>query len=395
MDKNKKGGSNFKKFWLPLFLFAVAIIIFYKVVDRLPQVFSAILDVIGVISPFIGGLIIAFVLYKPVFKFEKLLLKSKKTFLKNHARGISVLGSYCSLILILTLILYLLLPRIFSSAMSLVQNLPTYYNSAVEYVKTLSGEDGKIFGFDVNKILSSLSVSNILSYFDLSAVGKYAGEIFSATGTVIDVFMAFVVSVYVLLGRNHLIKVARKILSMVLTKEKVQKLGRYSIRISDIFYSYIYSQLIDAVIVCILCFIIFSIIGVPYGSLLAILMGLCNMIPYFGAIIGGGVTVIVTIITSGNFLKAIIVLACIIVVQQVDANLIQPKIVANSVGLKPIYVLLAIMIGSGLFGFVGMLICVPVMAVIRMIIVDYMKHLGGEDTLIVKKQKELAAEKTE
>ena len=320
MDKNKKGGSNFKKFWLPLFLFAVAIIIFYKVVDRLPQVFSAVLDVIGVISPFIGGLIIAFVLYKPVFKFEKLLLKSKKTFLKNHARGISVLGRYCSLILILTLILYLLLPRIFSSAMSLVQNLPTYYNSAVEYVKTLSGEDGKIFGFDVNKILSSLSVSNILSYFDLSAIGKYAGEIFSATGTVIDVFMAFVVSVYVLLGRNHLIKVARKILSMVLTKEKVQKLGRYSIRISDIFYSYIYSQLIDAVIVCILCFIIFSIIGVPYGLLLAILMGLCNMIPYFGAIIGGGVTVIVTIITSGNFLKAIIVLACIIVVVVVIAK---------------------------------------------------------------------------
>lgn len=395
MDKNKKGGSNFKKFWLPLFLFAVAIIIFYKVVDRLPQVFSAILDVLGVISPFIGGLIIAFVLYKPVFKLEKLLLKSKKTFLKNHARGISVLGSYCSLILILTLILYLLLPRIFSSAMSLVQNLPTYYNSAVEYVKTLSGEDGKMFGFDVNKILSSLSVSNILSYFDLSAIGKYAGEIFSATGTIIDVFMAFVVSVYVLLGRNHLVKVARKILSMVLTKEKVEKLGRYSIRISDIFYSYIYSQLIDAVIVCVLCFIIFSIIGVPYGSLLAILMGLCNMIPYFGAIIGGGVTVIVTIITSGNFLKAIIVLACIIVVQQVDANLIQPKIVADSVGLKPIYVLLAIMIGSGLFGFVGMLICVPVMAVIRMIIVDYMKHLGGEDTLIVKKQKELAAEKKE
>lgn len=395
MDKNKKSGSNFKKFWLPLFLFAVAIIIFYKVVDRLPQVFSAILDVLGVISPFIGGLIIAFVLYKPVFKLEKLLLKSKKTFFKNHARGISVLGSYCSLILILTLILYLLLPRIFSSAMSLVQNLPTYYNSAVEYVKTLSGEDGKIFGFDVNKILSSLSVSNILSYFDLSAVGKYAGEIFSATGTIIDVFMAFVVSVYVLLGRNHLVKVARKILSMVLTKEKVQKLGRYSIRISDIFYSYIYSQLIDAVIVCVLCFIIFSIIGIPYGSLLAILMGLCNMIPYFGAIIGGGVTVIVTLITSGNFLKAIIVLACIIVVQQVDANLLQPKIVADSVGLKPIYVLLAIMIGSGLFGFVGMLICVPVMAVIRMIIVDYMKHLGGEDTLIVKKQKELAAEKKE
>jgi len=100
--------------------------------------------------------------------------------------------------------------------------------------------------------------------------------------------------------------------------------------------------------------------------------------------------VLVTIISSGDILKAVIALVCIIVVQQLDANLIQPRIVAESVGLRPIYVLLAIMIGSGLFGFVGILISVPVMAVIRMLIVEYIKSLGGKDTPLVEKQRELA-----
>ena len=105
--------------------------------------------------------------------------------------------------------------------------------------------------------------------------------------------------------------------------------------------------------------------------------------------------VLVTLISTGNFITAIIALASILVIQQIDANIIQPRIVAESVGLKPLYVLLAIMIGSGLFGFVGILVSVPVMAVIKMIIVDYIENLDGKDTPLVKKQKELAKENNE
>ena len=119
------------------------------------------------------------------------------------------------------------------------------------------------------------------------------------------------------------------------------------------------------------------------------------MIPYFGSIIGGVGVVLMTLVSSGDLLKAIIAMVGIIVIQQIDANIIQPRIISESVGLRPIYVLLAIMIGSGLFGFLGILISVPVMAVIRMIIGDYMKNLGGRDTPLVEKQRELAAEKAE
>ena len=395
MQKKKSSVSNFRKIWLPLFLFVVAIITFYKVVDDLPKVFAAILNVISVISPFIGGIVIAFILYKPAYALEKLCLKSNKSFLKNNARGISVLACYLALILLLAVILYLFLPRFFNSVMELVQDLPSYFNSAVAYISGLIGPDGKIFGIDVSGILSSINVNDILSFFDLNAVGKYAGEILGATGAIVDVFMAFVVSVYVLLGRNHLIKVFKKLLSLVIPRERISKFKGLSVRISEIFYNYIYSQLIDCAIVCVLLTIVFYIIGLPYALLLGILMGLCNIIPYFGSIIGGIGVVLITLISSGDILKAVIALALIIVVQQVDANLIQPRIVAESVGLRPLYVLLAIMIGSGLFGFVGIIIGVPVMAVIRMIIVDYIKRLGGKDTPLVEKQRELAAEKEE
>ncbi len=390
MQKNK---SNFRKFWLPLFLFVVVVIVFYKVVDRLPQVFATIFDLLGVLGPFIGGLAIAFVLYKPAYALETLCEKSEKTFLKKHARGISVLTCYLVLILLLAVMLYLLLPKIFESIVNLVQNLPTYYNSAVNQIKSMAGPEGEMLGFDVNELFEKIDVKSILGFFDVATISKYASGIVGATGTIIDVFMAFVVSVYILLDRAQLAKTFMRVLGLVIPKERATKFKNLTIRVSGIFYSYIYSQLIDCAIVSVLLFIVFSIIGVPYALLLAILMGLCNMIPYFGSIIGGIGVVLMVLVSSGDVLKAVIALVCIIVVQQIDANVIQPRIISESVGLRPVYVLLAIMIGSGLFGFIGILISVPVMAVIKMIIEDYMKNLGGKDTPLVQKQKELAAEK--
>jgi len=396
MQDKKSSISNFKRFWLPLFLFVVAIIIFYKVVDRLPQVFSTILDLLGVISPFIAGLVIAFILYKPAYALETLIIKSKKKFLRKHARGMSVLGCYLGFFLLLAGMLYLILPRIFESVLNLVQDVPKYYDSAVNKLKNMAGPEGKLFGIKVDDMLKKININSILSFFDLNAksIGKYATGILGATTAIVDVFMAFVVSVYVLLDRAKLAKSFIRIISLIVPRERVNKYKGLTIRVTGIFYRYIYSQLLDCVIVSILLLIVFSIIGIPYALLLAIFMGLCNMIPYFGSIIGGMIVVLMTLVSSGDILKALISLVCIIVIQQLDANIIQPRIISESVGLRPIYVLLAIMIGSGLFGFMGILISVPVMAVIRMIIGDYMQNLDGEDTPLVRKQREFAAEKT-
>ena len=388
MDK-KTPTFSFKKFWAPLFLFAIAVICFYKVVDRLPSVFSAILGFVGILSPFLIGIVIAFLLYKPANAIEKLIKKTKNEFWSKHARGFSVLICYIVLLVVLAAVLYLILPRLFSSIVALVNNIPEYYNSATEYLKDLAGRDGKILGFELSDITKEFSITKILSYFDFSYVAKYLGEVFKATGALVDFVLAMVISVYILLIREHLIKVCGKMISMIIPAKKVRGIRRFLGTTCGVFYSYIYSQLIDAVIVSLLCLIVFSIARLPYALLLALLMGVCNLIPYFGAFIGGAVVVFVTLVSTGNFVQAIIAFALVIGVQQLDANILQPKIVADSVGLRPIYVLLAITIGSGLFGIVGMLISVPLFAVIRMLVLEYMNSLNGEDTPLVKKQEEL------
>ncbi len=390
--QNKK--LKFTSFWLPLFIFAVAVICFYKVVDKLPNVFEGIGTFISILTPFILGVAIAFVLFKPMTLMEKGFKKSKFAFFKKHSRGISVLISYILFFTVIAALLYLILPKIFASIMSLVNNIPTYYKMVVEYLKDLAGSDGKILGYEIALLTGeNFDISGILSMFKFDDIMQYAGEVFKATGAIVDTVMAFVVSVYLLLGYEHLIKVCGNLARLIIPKERVISLYRFMGRTCDIFYNYIYSQLLDALVVAVLCFIIFAIIGIPYALLLAVVMGICNLVPYFGAIIGGAGVAFVTLISTGDLIKALIALACIIGAQQLDANVIQPKIVANSLGLKPIYVLLAILVGGGLFGFLGILLSVPIVAVIRMLLLDYMAKVGDKGTSLVRRQEKIMAVK--
>ena len=384
-EKNK---FTFKEFWLPLFIFAVVVICFYKFMDKLPAVFGAIGSFIGIISPFIIGLLIALLLCKPAGKLENLLKKGKNKFFSKHSRGFSVLACYIALLLIIAALLYFIIPRLVSSIVNLVNHVPEYYSSLLKYIDGLAGSDGKVLGMEVSKIKSYINPNAIISYFDFSTVSKYAGELFKATGAIINFSLSVVISIYMLLGREHLIKVGGKLLRMLIPKQKVHSLYRFISRSCNIFYNYLYSQLIDALIVSALCFVIFFIARIPYAILLALLMGVCNLIPYFGAIIGGFGVVFVTLISTGNIVQALIALACVIGAQQLDANVLQPKIVSDSLGIRPIYVLFAITVGGGLFGLVGIIFGVPILAIIRMFIVDYMNNLGNKETPLVQKQEE-------
>ncbi len=390
--QEQNGHFTFKKIWFPLFLFAVAVICFYKVVDRLPSVFSSIFDFIAILSPVLWSLVVAFLLYRPANGLEKWLKKGKNKFFQKHARGFSVLVCYLVAFVILGVSLYLILPRLFLSIVSLVNNLPKYYDGIMQYLNDLAGQDGTILGFEIKAIQQELTLSKLLTYFDFNKIAKYMGEVFKATGAVVDFFLVMVISIYMLLGRDHLIRVCGKLLSLAIPGKKVRSIRRYLGRTCDIFYHYIYSQLVDAVIVTVLCFIVFSIVRLPYALLLALLMGMCNLIPYFGAFIGGATVALVTLLSTGNVWQSFIALLCVLGVQQLDANVLQPRIVADSVGLRPIYVLVAITIGGGLFGVLGMLLSVPIFAVIRMLVLEYMNHLNGEDTLLVKKQHELSGD---
>ncbi len=365
---------KFKTFWLPLFLFAAAIICFYKTLDKFPDVWHFFLRFLGIFSPIVVAVVIAFLLYIPQNAIENLFKKTKDSnFWHKHSRGASVAITYILIIGLFALVVYFIVPALVSNAAKLVKNLPDYYYNTINYIKSLGGQDGKIWGIDVSNIEKMVSLDNILSFFDFSSVGKYLNEIAKLGSGALNFLLSVVMSVYMLCSHEKLILTFGRVLNIVFKKKTLFIVYSYVARGCEIFYDYLYGAFLDAIIVSVEMSIAFSIAQIPYAILLGIFVGLFNLIPYFGSIISCIITVAITFITTGNWVTALIVFAIILVLQQIDANLVQPRVIGNSVGVKPFYVVVAITLGGALFGFIGILVSVPATAFIRMVIIDYMR----------------------
>lgn len=355
------------KEWIPPFVFVAAVIIFYKLIDWIPGLFSFIGNFIGILSPFFIALIIAVILYVPSSKIEALLKKKNDPMLSKCARGISVLLTYLVFIALIVLAFSFVIPRIIESIVNLIDAIPDYYNTITKLFEERMDANGKFYGIDVKGLLSFLTPERVLSFFNLSDVTSYIGKVVAFGSSIISVIIGFIVSVYMLLARERLTKSFRKFFSIFLPESALKKTGKFTVAAANIFNKYIYSQLLDACILGIFMSIALSIIGLDYAILFGMLIGICNLIPYFGATISCGVVIIFSMISQG-FGKALIVAIVIIVIQQLDANILQPRIVGDSLGLHPFYVLLAITIGSGYFGFWGILIGVPIIAIIKLLV---------------------------
>lgn len=360
--------------YITAFLFVAACIVIYKTIDNIDLILSGISIVFSVLTPFIIAFVLAFILYVPTGNVERLLKKTKKQFLFKHARGISVSSVYIALLLLLSVLLSFVIPPIIGSLVDLLSNLPDYYDNAIQYVKENISTDSKIFGnFDLSAFLDSITIQKFFEGFDLTQLKTYAQGVFAAGSAIVTFFIAVVVSVYMLLSRESLIATIKRVSSLFLSDNRKSILGTYLQRIGKIFYGYIYSQAFDSLIVGTFCVIAFSIAGMRYAVLMGILVGLANLIPYFGAIISGVGVVLLSLLTD-NVFTAIIAAVIILVVQQVDGNFLQPRIVANKVGIQPLYVLFAITVGGGLFGVIGIYLGVPTMAVVRMLLNDYLDY---------------------
>lgn len=366
-DKN-----NMQKFWIPAFLFIAAVIIFNKAVNILPAVFALLRILLGAAGPVIIGFIFAFVLFIPQNWLEKKLRAVKPRAFSGHARGWSVTVTYMLFLIVIGVFLSFIIPWIVKNLTDFVSNAQKYYDSGVNFVKQYLDKDGRIFGFDLLSALESFSMNDLLKKLDLSQLSRWADGVFKVGSALFDFVVALIISVYMLLSREHLVRVVGKALTLLLPKKKVLQMYAYINRISSIFYSYIYSQLLDSMVVSLLMSVILLILGVPYAPLFGLLIGLCNLIPYFGAIISCGLVAVFELVTAG-WIKALITLACVIAAQQFDANYMQPRIVGHTVGLRPIYVLVAITVFGSLFGFIGILIGVPIIATLRMIVLDLLK----------------------
>ena len=376
MNEIKKNLSK----WMYYFLLAVAIIIVYKFFDNFTVIGQAINRFFDVIAPFLAGTLLAYLLYIPASRIEKKFQKSKKKFIKKRARGISVFITYILAIALIILLVNVILPVVIDSVMELVSNFQNYWNVAMEKLGALP-DNSILKSEQAENIVKSVgeSIQNIdfTQYISSDKITGYIKSVIGVASGIFDVFVSFVVSVYILLQRGSIMSFARKLTMAIFDEKTCNKIGKYVDSTNRIFFKFISGQIIDGIIVGILVTIGMSIIGVKYAVLLGFMIGLFNIIPYFGAIVAVAISVLITLITGG-ISQTLIMAIVVIILQQIDSNIINPKIIGNSLEISPLLVIFAVTVGGAYWGVLGMFLAVPVVAVLKIIIDDWIEFKNSK-----------------
>ena len=376
MENNKRKLTK----WLYWFLFAVAVILVYKTLDNFSAIGNWIKNFLDVLMPFIVGLLIAYLLYIPCRKIESIYKKSKKLkFIKKRARGLSILTVYIIVLIILIIAINYLLPIVSSSIIDLVSNIQVYYNSLITNIDNLP-DDSILKNEIVIDVIESIKNIDLKQFVNMDKLAEYAKGVINVAGKIFDFFVAIIVSVYLLLERKQILEFIKKLGKAIFKERTYNNFGKYFDRTNNIFFNFLAGQLLDGIVIAIITSIAMSIMGVKYAVLLGVMIGVFNLIPYFGAIIAVILAALITLLTGG-FWQALVMVIVVTILQQIDANIINPKILGNSLKISPLLVIFAVSLGGAYFGFWGMFLSVPVIAVLKLLITDFIEYKNKEKSI--------------
>lgn len=366
----KKKGSISK--WIYWFSLALAIIIVYKFFDNFTAIGAFLSNLIGILMPFLLGILVAYILYIPCKKIEKCFTKTKFRLLKKRARGLSIFTVYLIVALALFILINVILPPIIESVTDLVNNLPGYYTSITNNLNNLP-EDSIWVQINAKEMINKLSTIDFGKYLSIDNITGYLKGVISVATGIFDVFVTIIISIYTLNERNKIMHFLRKLTSSLFKEETYEMISKYFKRTNEIFFNFISGQLIDAVIIGIVTSIAMLIMKVKYATLLGFLIGLFNLIPFFGAIVAVAIAIFITICTGGVG-KAIWLAIVVIILQQIDANIINPKIIGDKLQISPILVIFSVTFVGAYFGVLGMFLAVPIITMLKLVINDYLDY---------------------
>ena len=344
--------------YIKVFVMALVLIIVYKTFDNLGFIIDAFESFMGILSPVFMGFSIAFLLYPVCNALEKLYEKCKIKLIQRKRRLLSVLTIILCFVMVISLVMSFVVPAIIKSARDLIIQLPSMFNYIIDFVKNLG-----FANFDTWTILNNIPFEKIIDKIEITNINKYIQSVADVSSGLLDLVLSMILAVYILLDRDGLKKGVQRIVNLIF-KPKTRGIIKHYFQLTcGYMYKYFGCLLLDAAVVFVLSAILLMVLNIEYAPLLALVMGICNVIPYFGAIFAVLLIFIITTITA-SFSKAVLVGICLVVLQQIDANIIQPNIVKDSLKIRPFWVLVAILIGGGIFGFIGIIVSVPIMAII-------------------------------
>ena len=330
---------------------------FYLALNNIPTIKAVFSNAISIISPFIYAFAIAFILNRPMMWFERTLFKDKK-----KKRILSVAVTFTIAISLISVLMVLVLPQIGLSIADLVEAMPGFIQSvsqtAVEVMEQIHLNSR--LSRQVQEMWNNIGTG--IMNFTVSVLPGVVNVSIGIGNAVIKSIMSTIIAIYMLASKDRLKFQIKKFFYAYFSRnfaEETFELGRMS---NTIFSDFIIGKMIDSTIIGIIAFIGMLFIYPDYAVLIAIIIGVTNMIPFFGPFIGAIPSVFILLILSP--FAAFVFLIFIIVLQQIDGNIIGPKVLGSSLGLSPLWILVGIIVGNGAMGFLGMVIGVPTFAVI-------------------------------
>lgn len=370
------------------FCVIAASMLFYYGIFHMKTLISGIKTVLGIMAPIIYGIVIAYLL-APIVNFleNKIiypLLKKKEVVLEKKGsrfvRWICVLLSLCFLIILIYALIMMILPQLIRNIMNIIYSFPSYVKVIETWINTFA-EKGWDMDTEMLKTLTQFS-AQAQEYLTNTLLPQMQEMLKSITIGLIDFFIFFknfligaIISIYVLADKEVFVAKSKMIVYAVFSTERANKII-HSMRFTHrTFGGFISGKILDSAIIGVICYIGTTILEIPYALLISVIVGVTNVIPFFGPFIGAIPSVLLILLVDP--IKALYLAIFILILQQFDGNILGPKILGDSTGLSSFMVIVAIMIGSGLFGVPGMIVGVPLCAVIYAAV----WHLLGQSLL--------------
>ena len=356
-------------------LLGIIFISYVFILINLKEINGSVNKFLGLLEPFVYGFILAYLL-NPLLKFienTKIMSKIKKD---KTRRNIGIALSYILLVSMLTIFFIFIIPDIWDSGKQIIKELPNFGTYVEDFINThmpknlpFMKEDiklGEMLNDGMNKVIKFLTDN----------AGEYTSKAVditkSVSSTIVDIVLGVIISLYMLIQKDTFKRQSKKILYALLKREQYDKVldiaGKLNTKVSE----FLSVKLLDSFILGVLCYIGNLIIGVDHALPIATLIGIGNIIPYFGSFIAT-IPCVIMVLAQSPFL-AVIFLIFVLVLQWVDNNIISPKLMGDTMELNPFWVIFAVIIMTGLFGFAGIILGVPIFAVIYTLIREFIHN---------------------
>lgn len=378
-DKLKK---RLKLAWskgLSLFMAMAGAILLVFLLFRFDSILDQILRVCNILMPIIMGIVIAYLLNPVVEFYERHLDRSlgkfieKKTKKKVSMRGMSIFISVIIVLAVIALLIMMVVPQIYTNISNLVYSLPEQIQNLVGKLMELAKNNEKVRNA-INGFYDNIMnyITNWIKSDMLGQVSVVIDRIMGIFGTAVNCLVAFIVAIYVLLSKETFRRQIKKGINAFFNERQTNVIVSVVKESDKIFGGFISGKIIDSFIIGVICFVCCLILRMPYVALVSVIVGVTNLIPFFGPYIGAIPSAVLILLDSPS--KGIVFIIFIAILQQVDGNIIGPKILGQSTGLSPFWVVFAIFLGNGLFGIVGLFIGVPLWAVVYYLIKRYVNY---------------------